>query len=171
MNIIIRCQILSILLFYVARKRFTDLTVCPKQLNASRSFGVRLSVMFDSFSLCTVVCFDDIFSVSSYQILLWKSLSLRKCVFVICSFPPLLSMFFVYDYVSYPVNPWGIDIITVMSQTSHTMRPSLWYHTDVTRTSHCEASHCDNTVTSHWCHHCDITSVSVLTLVWVTKSA
>ena len=63
-----------------------------------------------------------------------------------------------------------------MSQGPHTVRhhttTTLWYHTDVTRTSHCEASHHHNTVISHWCHndltlwditppqHCDITLMS-----------
>ena len=51
------------------------------------------------------------------------------------------------------VNTWGHDSITVMSQTSHTVMSSLWYHIDATITSQCKASHRDNTVTLHWCSH------------------
>ena len=61
-----------------------------------------------------------------------------------------------YESKPIPVNTWGHDCITMMSQTSHTMMPPLWYHIDITRTSHCEASHCDNTVTTHWCHQCAV---------------
>ena len=66
----------------------------------------------------------------------------------------------------YPVNTWGHKSITAMSQTSHTMMPSLWYHIDVTRTSHCEASHHDNTVTSHEFTHI---SKGCTINMWVSK--
>ena len=53
---------------------------------------------------------------------------------------------------SYDHQHVGHGIITVMLHIYHTMMPSLGYHIDVTKTSHCEVSHHDNTVASYIRH-------------------
>ena len=75
------------------------------------------------------------------------------------------------ENTDHPVNTWGHGSLTVMTQTLHTMMLSLWHHINVRRTSHCEASHCVNTVTSGWFTHIISANDAQVTCVWASWSS